>query len=59
VTPRLTPSAATNISVSFKSSKPAGLHVDAAGRMSARAKGRYTVTVKAGRKSVRKAVTVK
>jgi hypothetical protein len=54
------PASATGLSVSFKSSKPGGLYVDKAGKLVALKKGKYTVTIKAGGKSVKtKKITVK
>jgi uncharacterized protein YjdB len=49
----VSPAKATGISVTYKSSKQSGLHVDKAGKIIALAKGRYTVTVKAGGKKVK------
>jgi uncharacterized protein YjdB len=55
----LAPSKATNLSVTFKSSKPAVLKVDKAGKLYAVKKGTATITVKAGSKTVKVKVAVK
>jgi hypothetical protein len=55
----VSPSKATNLKVTFKSSKKKGLSVDKAGMVTAKKKGKYTLTVKAGTKSVKLKVKVK
>jgi uncharacterized protein YjdB len=50
---------ATNLKVSFKSGKPSVLKVDKAGRITAVKKGKATVTVKVGGRTVKVIVTVK
>jgi uncharacterized protein YjdB len=60
ITVKLSAAKATDVNaVTFKSSKAAGLAVDKAGKITAKKKGSYTVTVKAGKKSVKVKVTVK
>jgi uncharacterized protein YjdB len=56
---KVTPAIATNISVTFKSSKPAILSVDKVGKLMAKKKGKATITVKAGGKTAKKTITVK
>jgi uncharacterized repeat protein (TIGR02543 family) len=57
---KLTPSKATNLKkVTFKSSKPSGLSVDKAGKVKAKKKGKYTVTVKVGNKKAKIKITVR
>jgi uncharacterized protein YjdB len=50
---------ATGAKVTFKSSKKSVLKVDKAGRLIALKKGKATITIKAGGKSVKKKITVK
>jgi uncharacterized protein YjdB len=59
LTVKVTPASATNLNVTFKSSKPSVLSVDKAGKLTAQKKGTATITVKAGGKSAKKTVTVK
>jgi uncharacterized protein YjdB len=56
---KVTPTDATNLAITFKSSKSSVLGVDKAGKLTAKKKGKATITVKAGGKSVKKMVTVK
>jgi uncharacterized repeat protein (TIGR02543 family) len=56
---KLSPSKATNLKVSFKSSRASGLSVDKAGKVTAKKKGKYTITVKVGKKKVKIKITVK
>jgi alpha-L-fucosidase 2 len=57
---KLTQKKATNLKVTFKSSKPKILSVDKAGRISALKKGKAVITIKAGGKTVKtKKITVK
>jgi uncharacterized protein YjdB len=56
---KVTPVSATNLKITFKSSKPAVLSVDKAGKLTAKKKGKATITVKAGKKSTKKTFTVK
>jgi uncharacterized repeat protein (TIGR02543 family) len=59
LTVKLTPANATNLSITFKSSKPSVLSVDKAGKLTAQKKGTATITVKAGGKTAKKTITVK
>jgi uncharacterized protein YjdB len=56
---KLTPTAATNLKVSFKSSKKAVATVDKAGTITAITKGKAKITVKVGSKKTVITVTVK
>jgi VCBS repeat-containing protein len=56
---KITPASATNLNVTFKSSKPGVLKVDKAGGLTAKKKGRAIITVKAGDKTAKKTITVK
>jgi uncharacterized repeat protein (TIGR02543 family) len=56
---KLNPSKATNVKVTFKSSRSSRLSVDKAGKITAKKKGKYKVTVKVGKRSVRLTITVK
>jgi uncharacterized protein YjdB len=55
VAPNHTP---TNVKVTFRSSKSSVVKVDKAGRLIALKKGKATITIKAGAKSVKKKITV-
>jgi hypothetical protein len=55
----LTPSSATNVKVTYKSSKPSVLKVDKAGRLYALKKGKAKITVKAGKRSWTQIIRVK
>jgi uncharacterized protein YjdB len=55
----LSPSTATDVKLTFKSSKSSVLKVNKAGKLTAVKKGKATITVKAGSKSVKKTITVK
>jgi uncharacterized protein YjdB len=55
---QLLPTKATNLKVSFKSSKPKVATIDKAGRIKALAKGKATITVKAASKTVKVKLTV-
>jgi uncharacterized protein YjdB len=59
LTVKVTPAAATNVNVTFKSSKPGVISVDKTGKITAKKKGKATITFKAGGKSAKKVVTVK
>jgi hypothetical protein len=50
---KLYSSTATNLKISFKSSKSSGLYVDKSGLLIAKKKGKYTITVKVGSKKVK------
>jgi hypothetical protein len=50
---------ATGANITFKSSKPTIATIDKAGKITAKKKGKTTITIKAGTKSVKKTVTVK
>jgi uncharacterized protein YjdB len=52
------PARATGVKVRYSSSKPGVVAVDKAGRITAKAPGKATVTVKAAGKSKRIAITV-
>jgi uncharacterized protein YjdB len=56
---KLAPSGATNLNITFKSSKPSVITVDKAGKLFALKKGKAKITVKAGGKKVTKTITVK
>jgi uncharacterized repeat protein (TIGR02543 family) len=56
---KLTPAKATNLKTSFASSKKGVAAVDAAGRITAVKKGKATITVKVGGKTLRLKLTVK
>ncbi|MDR3225131.1 MAG: S8 family serine peptidase [Clostridiales Family XIII bacterium] len=56
---KVTPSNATNLLVKFKSSKPSVISVDKAGKLTAKKKGKAVITVKIGKKIVKKKITVK
>jgi uncharacterized protein YjdB len=56
---KLTSAKATGVEAAFKSSKSSVLKVDKSGRLVALKKGKSTITVTAGGKSYKKAVTVK
>jgi len=53
------PSKATGVKVTSKSSKPRIIYVDAASNMRALAKGKCTITTKIGARSVKRAITVR
>jgi uncharacterized protein YjdB len=50
---------ATGIKITFKSSKASGLEVDKAGKLTAKKKGSYKITIKCGSKKVIKKIKVK
>jgi uncharacterized protein YjdB len=56
---KLTKSTTTDNLVKFKSSKISGLTVNKAGKVTAKKKGKYTVTVKVGKKSTKVKIQVK
>jgi uncharacterized protein YjdB len=56
---KVTPTTATNLNITFKSSKPAILSVDKAGKLTAKKKGKSTITVRAGGKSAKQTIAVK
>jgi uncharacterized protein YjdB len=56
---KITPATATNVKVTFKSNKPGVLSVDKAGKLTAKKKGKATITVKAGGKSAKKTIKIK
>jgi uncharacterized repeat protein (TIGR02543 family) len=56
---KLSPAKATDLKISFKSSRKSVATVDAAGRITAARKGKAVITVKAGGKTVRVKLTVK
>jgi hypothetical protein len=56
---KLRPATATGVKVTFKSSKKKVLTVDKAGKLVAKKKGKATVTVKVGRKTYKKKITVR
>ncbi|MDR1292094.1 MAG: Ig-like domain-containing protein, partial [Clostridiales Family XIII bacterium] len=56
---KLTSAKATGVEAAFKSSNSKALKVDKSGRLVAQKKGKATITVTAGGKSYKKAVTVK
>jgi hypothetical protein len=55
---KLSPKKATLTKITFKSNKPKGLYVDKAGNLVALKKGKYTITIKVGTKTVKKTVKV-
>jgi hypothetical protein len=59
ITVKLVQSKATNISIIFKSSKASGLYVNKVGKITAKKKGNYTVTVSAGGKKYKVKIAVK
>jgi arabinogalactan endo-1,4-beta-galactosidase len=56
---KLKKATATGVKVTFKSSKGSVIRVDKAGKLFALKKGKATITVKAGKKKVKKTITVK
>jgi uncharacterized protein YjdB len=54
-----TPAKATNLKVTFKSSKPKVLKVDKAGKLTALKKGKAKITVKIGKRKYVRTITVK
>jgi uncharacterized protein YjdB len=56
---KASPAKATNLKVTFKSSKPSVLTVDRAGKLTALKKGKAKITVKIGKKKYTKIVAVK
>jgi uncharacterized repeat protein (TIGR02543 family) len=56
---KVTPSAATNLKVTFKSSKKSVIKVDKAGKLTALKRGKAKITVKVGKKKVVKTIKVK
>jgi hypothetical protein len=56
---KLSSATATNVKVTFKSSKASVLKVDKAGKLIALKKGTATITIKAGSKSIKQKITVK
>jgi uncharacterized protein YjdB len=57
---KLKTKAATNLKVTFKSSKKSVLTIDKAGKLVAKKKGKAVITVKIGKKTVKtKKITVK
>jgi uncharacterized protein YjdB len=56
---KLGPVTATGVKVTFKSSKKSVVSVDKAGKIYALKKGKATVTIKAGKKTFKKKITVK
>jgi len=56
---KVTPSKATNLLVTFKSSRPSVISVDKAGKLTAKKKGKAIITVKIGKKTIKKKITVK
>jgi uncharacterized protein YjdB len=59
LTIKLSPAKASNLKVTFKSSKPKIVKVDKAGKLTALKKGKANITVKVGTKKVKVKVTVK
>jgi hypothetical protein len=59
VTGKYTPASATGLKVTYASSSPSVLAVDKAGRLVAKAAGKATVSVKAGKATTKYTVTVK
>jgi uncharacterized protein YjdB len=53
------PAKATNLKVTFKSSKPKIIKVDKAGKITALKKGKAKITVKSGKKKYVRTITVK
>jgi hypothetical protein len=58
LTIKLSPKTATGVKVTFKSSKPKVIKVDKAGKITALKKGKATITVKCGKRIVKKTITV-
>jgi alpha-amylase len=56
---RVTPAAATKVVATWRSNKPKVAKVDAAGRVTAIARGKAVITLKAAGKTARKTVTVR
>jgi alpha-L-fucosidase 2 len=56
---RTSPAAATGVKLTYKSSNPAVVHVDDAGRLWAKKNGKAVITVKAGKKKAKKRITVR
>jgi uncharacterized protein YjdB len=56
---KLKKATATGVKVTFKSSKGGVIRVDKAGKLFALKKGKATITIKAGKKKVKKTITVK
>jgi uncharacterized repeat protein (TIGR02543 family) len=56
---KLKKATATGVKVTFKSSKRSVIRVDKAGKLFALKKGKATITIKAGKKSIKKKITVK
>jgi hypothetical protein len=59
ITVRITPTKATGQKITFSSSKPDCLSVDKAGMLTAKKKGKATITVKIGNKTIKQKITVK
>jgi uncharacterized protein YjdB len=59
LTVKITPATATTANITFKSNKPNILSVDKAGKLTAKKKGKATITVSVGGKSAKKTVRVK
>jgi uncharacterized protein YjdB len=59
LTLKLSKATATGVKVTFKSSKKSVITVDKAGKLVALKKGKAVITIKAGSKTVKKAITVK
>jgi alpha-amylase len=55
----VTPTDATNVTATWKSTKPKVASVDAAGKVRALAKGKTVIVAKAGGKTTRKTIAVK
>jgi uncharacterized protein YjdB len=58
LTIKLSPKTATDVKVTYKSSKPKIIKVDKAGKITALKKGKATITVKCGKRIVQKTITV-
>jgi uncharacterized protein YjdB len=56
---KLTPASATYSSVVFSSSKPGVVSVDKAGTLTAKKKGKASITVKVGKRFITHKITVK
>jgi uncharacterized protein YjdB len=56
---KLKSSKATGVKITFKSSKPSVVSVDKAGRLWAKKKGKATITVKVGKKKIKKRIRVR
>jgi uncharacterized protein YjdB len=56
---KATPTKATNLKVTFKSSKPKIIQVDKAGKLTALKKGKAKITVKIGNRKYVRTITVK